>query len=58
MTAKKKTINELMYVLIEDQKTLLQVAKNCDDQETKNEIYDFVGTLQTRWDDLYKLTWE
>lgn len=58
MTNKKQTINELMNVLIDDQKHLLNVAKNCDDQETKLALYNYIGTLQCRWDELYSLSWK
>lgn len=57
-TDKKAPIRQLMYVLIEDQKRLIKIGSECECEQTKRTIYDFVGTLQERWDELYQLTWE
>jgi len=55
---KKQVITDLMKVNIEDTKTIINIANNCSDKETKLALLNLVGTYQERWDDLYKLSWK
>ena len=55
---KKQVIEDLMKVNIQDTKSLVSIASNCTDNETKAELLNLIGIYQERWSDLYQLSWK
>ena len=55
---KKEQITQLMEVNMSDTKALLDIATQCTDQDTKLALFNMIGVYQSRWEDLYKLSWK
>ena len=55
---KREQIKQMMQINIEDTKTLLDIATECKDADTKSALYQMIGVYQQRWEDLYNLSWK
>lgn len=55
---KREQLQQLMKVNIDDTKQLLDIATTTTDEKTKLALYNIIGVYQSRWEDLYNLSWK